>query len=332
MAQQLRGALGQAFGGPVADGEQDCLAPAWFGPLGKQPIHSSVTVRNRESCTMIDCAILFSIREQERAMTATLAGRLLISHITLRGPELAQTYGLVAAHPEISADKLREHLAPAAAGASPYELADAPLREALSFLVLAGLVEVHGRQRRYSATPRLPDTPFPLLLLHHLTTHPDRRQQAISLVHRAIVADDTLAITSQSLRDQLERGPLRDLFAWTGEKVTFWVHLAAHVGLVRRLERSPELLAVPQPRLLLDTLVWALNQLQGQSSLDGTLRLIDAQLFACFTARGRVHRGLAQTLLALERLGHLQLTHSADAAHSLLLGERRVSDVGLAAR
>lgn len=262
-------------------------------------------------------------------MSTTGGGRLLISHITLRGPELAQTYGLIAARREVAADELRERLAPAGAGASPYELAEAPLREALSFLTLAGLVEAHGRQRRYSATPLLPDAPFPLLLLHHLASHPDQRQRAISLVHRALVADDALAITPQALRDQLERGPLRDLFAWTGEKVTLWAHLAAHVGLVRRLERSPELLAVPQPGLLLDALGWAQARLESQTSLDAALHLIDAQLFTCFTARGRVHRGLAQTLLALERLGHLRLTHSADAARSLLLGERRVSDVAL---
>lgn len=64
-------------------------------------------------------------------------------------------------------------------------------------------------------------------------------------------------------------------------------------------------------------------------SLAACLRVIDATFLACFTGRGRVHRGLAQTLLALESLGQVRLTHSADAAHSLLLGERRVSEVWL---
>jgi hypothetical protein len=260
-------------------------------------------------------------------MTTTSPGRLLISHITLRGPELAQAYALIAARPEIGAEELREHLALTGAGASPYELADAPLREALSFLTLAGLIEARGRQRRYRATPRLPEAPFALLLLHHLATHADRRQQAISLVHRTLVADDTLATTPQALRDQLERGALRDLFAWTGEKVTLWAHLAAYLGLVRRLERTTDMLIVPQIELALASLAWAQRQRKGDSSLDAALRLIDAELFACLTARGRAHRVLAQTLLALERLGHIRLSHSADAAHSLLLGERRVSEL-----
>jgi hypothetical protein len=79
-------------------------------------------------------------------MSTTSSGRLLISHITLRGPELAQVYGWIATHPEISGEALRTDFVPAAAETSPLELADAPLREALSFLSLVGLIEAHGRR------------------------------------------------------------------------------------------------------------------------------------------------------------------------------------------
>lgn len=263
-------------------------------------------------------------------MSPTPSGRLLISHITLRGPELAQIYAEIAARPEIGADGLLARLAPATGG-SPFELADAPLREALSFLTLAGLVEARGRQRRYTASPRLPGAPFPLLLLHHLRSHPEGRQRAISLVHQALVANDTVTTTAAALRDQLERGPLRDLFAWTGEKITLWANLAGYLGLVRRVERSAELLAVPSLDLTLSGLRWAAADAGGDSSLDAALRRIDVDLFACFTARGRLHRGLAQALLALDRLGRIRLSHNADAARSLLLGERRVSNLTLIA-
>ncbi len=262
-------------------------------------------------------------------MSATPSGRLLISHITLRGPELAQVYAHIAARPELGAEDLRQHFGPSAAGSSPFELADAPLRETLSFLSLAGLVEARGRQRRYTASPRLPGAPFPLLLLHHLRSHPEERQRAISLVHQSLVVNDALATTVAALRDQLERGPHRGLFAWTGEKVTLWAHLVSYLGLIRRVERSAELLVVPSLELTLAALTWATAELEGDGSLDAALRRIDADLFACFTARGRVHRGLAQALLALERLERLRLSHSADAARSLLLGERRVSDLAL---
>jgi hypothetical protein len=65
----------------------------------------------------------------------------------------------------------------------------------------------------------------------------------------------------------------------------------------------------------------------SSASLAACLETIDATFFTCFTRGGQVHCGLAQTLLALDALGQIRLMHSADAAHSLLLGERRVSDV-----
>lgn len=262
-------------------------------------------------------------------MSATSAGRLLISHITLRGPELAQLYALINARPEITAEELRATLCPLGAGDIPFELADAPLREALSFLTLAGLVVGRGRPRRHQVSPLLADVPFRLLLLRHLSAHAEERQRAISLVHQALIVDDVLTVTPQAVRDRLERGPLRGLFAWTGEKVTLWAHLAAYIGLIRRPERSVELLMVPQPALLLDVLDWALIRLNGDTSIDRAVRLIDAELFACLTSRGRVHRGLVQALLALERLGRIRLGHSADAARSLLIGERRVSEIAV---
>jgi hypothetical protein len=265
-------------------------------------------------------------------MTTPSLGRLLISHIPLRGPELRQLYALIVAHPGISYADIAARLVVSRDDDDAFGLAEAPLREALNFLLVARLVEQQGSSRfkaSFQATPLLPDTSFPLLLLHHIRQHEDERQRAPALIFAQLVAEDGLATTIAALRDQLERGTYRDLFAWTGEKVGFWVHLFSYLGLVRRLERSTEVLIVPQPDLVLTALVWAQRQPDVDVSLAACLRVIDATFFACFTGRGRVHLGLAQTLLALESLGQVRLTHSADAAHSLLLGERRVSEVWL---
>ncbi len=86
---------------------------------------------------------------------------------------------------------------------------------------------------------------------------------------------------------------------------------------------------MPQPWLIISALRWAGVQPGDVWSLDRCLRMVDAALFACFTRRGNVHVGLAQTLTAMHRRGVLRLTHSADAARSLLLGDRRVSEVEL---
>ena len=264
-------------------------------------------------------------------MTSPSLGRLLISHITLRGPELSQLYTIIVERPGVSYDELTNALMPAGANISSFGLEEAPLREALNFLLVARLVEQQGPRRRkasFQATPLLAGAPFALLLLRHIQAHGDERQRAPTLIYQQLVSDDVLAIIPTVLREQMERGAHRSLFTWTSEKISFWGHLAGYVGLIRRSEREAELLIVPQPNLALAALRWASAQ-ASTSSLDALLDAIDTNLFACFTSRGRVHRGLAQTLLALERLGHIRLSHSADAAHSLMLGDRRVSDVWL---
>ncbi len=265
--------------------------------------------------------------------TSPSLGRLLISHITLRGPELGQLYDLVAGRPDISYAELAAALTPAGASRDAFGLAEAPMAEALNFLLAAGLVAQDGPARRrasFVATPLLAGAPFTLLLLHHIQSHCEERQRAPALMYRELVAADALALTAAAIREQMERGALRSLFAWTGEKVTFWTHLAHYLGLVRRLDRSQEVLVVPQPRLVLDTLRWAARDataapLPASAALD----TIDRIFFACYTGRGRVHRGLAQALAVLERSGSLRVAHSADAARSLMLGDRRVSELYL---
>lgn len=275
--------------------------------------------------------IVLETRTRIMPMTAPALNRLLISHITLRGPELSALYHHIATHPGTSYDNLVACFVPVRPAPSELDLAEAPLRETLNFLLVACLVEQQGNSRfkaRFAATPLLAATSFPMLLLHHIRNHPDERQQAPALIYRQLVLGDVLTMTAATLRDQMERGEHCSLFAWTGEKIGFWLHLYHAMGVIRRLKDSSEMLVVPQPALVLAMLTWVQQQ-QSLTSLAACLHTIEATFLACFTARGRVHCGLAQTLLALDALGHIRLTHLADAAHSLLLGERRVSDVVL---
>lgn len=263
-------------------------------------------------------------------MVNPTTARLLISHITLRGPELAQLYALIESQPGIRLVEIRRQLGMQIAEETVFPLEEAPLREALNFLLVAGLIEQKGSPRPKAAfrvRPRMLGVPFSLLLLHHIRHQVEERQQALALVHNRLVADDQVAVTLPAVREAMERAEERSLFAWTGEKVLFWSQLAAHIGLVRRLERSPELLIVPQPSLVLAALRWSSLCSGTTDPMLALLRRIDADLFACFTRHGRVHVGLAQTLIALHRLGQIVLTHSADAAQSVLLCDWRVSEV-----
>lgn len=264
-------------------------------------------------------------------MSSPSMGRLLISHITLRGPELGQLYANVLGTPGIRYDDLVQITAAPIHGGDPFGLQEAALREALNFLLVARLVEQRGTARRraaFFANADTQDIEFPLLLLCHIKAHPDERQRAIAALHEQLVAQDTLAISTSAIRDEAERGPLGSIFAWTGEKIGFWARLCQYLGLTFTVARDGHLLLVPRPELVVAALRAYLGDRQS-ASLAECLLSVHATYFACFTARRTVHRGLAQTLVALHRLGVLRLSHSSDAAQSVILGDWRVSDIEL---
>lgn len=262
-------------------------------------------------------------------------GRLLISHITLRGPELQQTYERVVAHGDVGYEELCAEVIPGGSVHDDFGLTDAVLREALNFLLVSRLVFRHGgswRTARFRATPLLTGVAFPLLLLHHFASLPDERQRAPMLIHRQLTEEDVLSITPAALRELMERSRYATLFTWTNEKAIFWGHLAAYLGLVRQLEREGTLLLVPQPTLVLAALCYELTRIGAPIlavPLASALEGVEDRFFACYTRPRRVHRGLAHTLIALHRLGEIRLTHESDAHRSLLLGNWRVSHICL---
>ncbi len=262
-------------------------------------------------------------------MPSTAPGRLLISHITLRGPDLRQTYTLVEQEPGISYATLAE-CSLVAPDSPSFGLDEAPLRETVSFLAGAGMVEQSGQgtRRRLRATPRLHSVDFALLLLHHLWTRQDIRQRALLLTYQQLAAGPLRSIDLGEARRRMEAGPIGGMFAWTGEKLTFWSQLMEYAGLVRRLAPAT-VVCLPQERLVLGALRAAAEDAAGTHALAELLDQIDQKLFPCFTARSQVHTGLAQTLTALHRAGQIRLHHSADAARSLSLGDWRVSEVVL---
>src|SRR5690606_19194380 len=79
---------------------------------------------------------VLATRTARTPMSAPSLGRLLISHITLRGPELQQLYAQIAARPGISYPELAAAAVPASAARDPFDLGEAPLAEALNFLLV----------------------------------------------------------------------------------------------------------------------------------------------------------------------------------------------------
>ena len=265
-------------------------------------------------------------------MSSPSLGRLLISHITLRGPEIAQLYALIAAEAEITYEDLMDRMVLRVGSSDVFGLEEASAREALNFLLVTRLITQHGSVRRcsvFQVSSQMPEAPFALMLLHHLVIHDDVRQQAMNLVHRQLIQDDILWIDNADLRIRIERSTLKNLFTWTSEKLSLWASIYGFLGTLRRLERTNELILLPQPHLILSALSWAARLLDNSGSLGDYVHMIDRQLFGCLTHRGRLHQGTMQVLVTLQRHGQIELTHESDAIQSVLVGDRRISHVWL---
>lgn len=264
---------------------------------------------------------------------APTLGRLLISHITLRGPELQQTYERIVAHGEMDHEELRAELMPGNNVRDSFGLDDAILREAINFLLVARLIQQVGDSRRtatFRAVPFIADVQFPLLLLNHITMLSDERQRAPTLIHRQLIGEDALSVTPANVRDRMERSQYANVFTWTSEKTTFWSQFAAYLGLARKLEREGNFLLIPQLSLVLEAIQHEMRQantLTATVPLASILDAIDDHFFACYTRQRRIHSGLAQALVALHRLGYVRLNHESDAPRSLVLANRRVSHI-----
>jgi len=259
--------------------------------------------------------------------------RLLISHIIVRGRELQQIYSTLAAHAFLTEQELQEaFVTPPDVEQDPFAFNAATFRETLNFLLIIRMVKKQetNHQTVYSASPARQSLPFSLLLLHHLTTHPDERQQALAHVYRHLIRQDALSLTLGEVREKLECVVQPFAFAWTDEKIAFWAQLAQYVGIIYRLERDYRLLVAPTPTLLLLAIKQAMKQQQTEyANVAACLQFIDEQYFACFTDQHTVHSGITQTIKVLHGQGKIILTHQADAAHSLLLQDWRISTIQL---
>src|SRR3954468_7527241 len=102
--------------------------------------------------------------------------RLLISHITLRGPEVKEVYRFIASRTLVSYQELAIRFVPSWQPGSAFMVEEAALREGLNFLLVAGLVQQHGDSRRkanFSALRPHDNGPFELQLIQAIRDQED---------------------------------------------------------------------------------------------------------------------------------------------------------------
>lgn len=266
------------------------------------------------------------------AVPPAITDRLLINRITLRGPEMERIFRHVRRHPGVSYEALVERYVPPEPGVfSPTN--DELLKDAIGFMLTAGVLALESNsnawaKRTFVVPPDLPTDDFRLELLAALRAQPDPRQRAVAGVHDHLAGMDVVHVPANHTHRWMERSEWGGLFSWNEEKTRLVVGLYSYLGLVVPLEDNGYMCI---PRLALVKAIFKQVRKEAAAGarmpIRDVLEAIETSYFACFTAKGRVHRGLAFALEEMADRGMIRLRHQADSARSVLVGTRRVSEV-----
>jgi hypothetical protein len=266
------------------------------------------------------------------AVPPAIADRLLINRITLRGPEMERLFHHIRRHPGASYESLVSRYVPPEPGV--FSAAnDELLKDAIGFMLTAGVLELQTNsnawaKRTFRVPPDLPTDDFRLELLAGLRFQSDARQRALAGVHDHLVSLDAVHVPANHTHRWMERSAWGGLFGWNEEKCRLAVGLFGFLGLVVPLDDNGYYCL---PRLSLLRAIFKQVRKEAQAGrrmpVRDLLEAVEVSYFACFTPKGRVHRGLAFTLEEMADRGLIRLIHQADSARSVLIGPRRVSEV-----
>ncbi|MBC7474761.1 MAG: hypothetical protein H7263_10760 [Candidatus Sericytochromatia bacterium] len=256
---------------------------------------------------------------------------LLINRITLRGPELKRIFEYIRKKGETSYVELIDRYVPKDNNIFS-ELNDDILKDAIGFLISSGLLEISENGRSWSVRSfRVPtnlsqEISFQNLLLKTILNMNDSKQRALSLIHKTLIEKDILHIQDSEIVKVIERSEIADIFSWNEEKINFWSNIFDFCRLIRNLKGNGVWI-IPKPELILESLMLLKDQTPNFISINSWVTFFENNFGACITKKGRLHKGFAMVFELLEQNNQLKMVHKDDSIQTILIGNRRVSEV-----
>lgn len=233
----------------------------------------------------------------------TVSERILLSYITIRGADLESLCQTIKEKKIASFDFLAELFAMPDKTTSTLQVAQ--LRDCVNFLRSLGILKT-GKLKRtdeFVLASDLQEMPFQLILLSKLRS---ARDKSFYQVHTHLVSKDVLLFDLNQLKQSVEKSI--DLgFAWTEEKLNFWMDLAEFVGLGRRYSLTRSFVCYPSPVLLLELMKIFTAEKTKPASLKAFANHVSSNFFECFTQQKMLSEGLQQSLLFLESRERISL-------------------------
>lgn len=247
--------------------------------------------------------------------------RILLSYIQVRGPALAAIYDVIKNSANSGFSNLRELFCMPEKNTSKLQIGQ--LRGCLNFLRTIDLVEAESMsgEETYRINADLQSMPFYAVLLHKLRLAKDA---SFYKVQKVLARNDISFINMKRLRrlveDSLDLG-----FAWTSEKLNFWMELADFLRLgIKTSSRS--FIFYPSPELIYAVLE-SFAKDHGQIHLNMFVEYLRSNFFECLTKEGhfQLFKGLQQTLLLLEEHERIEFISMSDDPRMVKVGNESVS-------
>jgi hypothetical protein len=256
---------------------------------------------------------------------------LLINRITLRGPEIKRVFEYIRKKGLTNYIELVERYVPKDNNIFS-ELNDDILKDTIGFLLSSGLLEIseNGRSwsvRSFSVPSDLSqETSFQNLLLKTILNMNDTKQRALTLIHKTLVEKDILHIQYSEIVKVIERSDIANIFSWNEEKINFWANIFDFCRLIRNLKGNGVWI-IPKPELILESLIILKDQSPNFISINSWVTFFESNFGSCITKKGRLHKGFSMMFELLEQNNQLKMVHKDDSIKTILIGNRRVSEV-----
>lgn len=257
--------------------------------------------------------------------------KLLLGYIQIRGHALGEIFEEIRNNPKVTYAELSNLFLVPGPDQKGQKESKASLRDYVNFLNALDMIESSGDgdDESFRVLGKNVDLEFGLSLLGSIRRATD---QSFYSLQQLLARNDVLQWDDATLKKEAERSLNFD-FAWTHEKIAFFVNMADYLGVGKKLASG--LLNSPSENLVLRMLKQVSGDVSGFIPAKEAINKIRAHFLEPYTAKGDLYQGFQWALEGLSRKGFVKFKLESDATRRtepIRIIEKHVSLFGIGTR
>ncbi|MDG6998755.1 MAG: hypothetical protein JRN15_06545 [Nitrososphaerota archaeon] len=235
--------------------------------------------------------------------------KLLLGYIQIRGHALRRIFEKIRDNPKVTYAELSNQFLVMGSNQEGRKESKASLRDYVNFLNALDMIVASGDgdDGSFRVSGKNTDLEFGLSLLGSIRKATD---QSFYSLQQLLAQSDVLQWDDATLQKEAERSLNFD-FAWTHEKIAFFVNMADYLGIGKKLTSG--LLNSPSENLVLGMLKQVSGDGHGFIPAKEAINKIRAQFLEPYTAKGDLYQGFQWALEGLSQKGLVKFKLESDA-------------------